>query len=285
MLHRLMPDEAEVTGLLALMLLTDARRAARTGPVGELVPLDRQDRALWKAERIAEGVALITDALPRGEVGPYQVQAAIAAVHDEAPSFEATDWPQILSLYELLLTMADTPLARLSHAIALAMVNGTAAGLARLTELEADARLRDHHRLEAARAHLLERDGRIREAAALTRPVPRSFISLVLSRDRCHAPGRAALAHDAAGRCIHRGRVHPSFLDHLPKDLPRRSAPEVLLDDIRKGLARPPPPTESLIGLGINRDGPGCHAPNVRLDALVSRHGRGGIRQLCPASS
>jgi predicted RNA polymerase sigma factor len=127
--------------------------------------LDRQDRALWKAERIAEGVALITDALPRGEIGPYQVQAAIAAVHDEAPSFEATDWPQILSLYELLLTMADTPLARLSHAIALAMVNGTAAGLARLTELEADARLRDHHRLEAARAHLLERDGRIREAA------------------------------------------------------------------------------------------------------------------------
>jgi RNA polymerase sigma factor (sigma-70 family) len=165
MLRRLMPDEAEVAGLLALMLLTDARRAARTGPLGELVPLDRQDRSLWNRERIAEGVALISDALPRGETGPYQVQAAIAAVHDEATSVEATDWPQVLTLYELLLLLIDTPMARLSHAIALAMVHGASAGLARLAELESDARLRDSHRLMAARAHLLERDGRVADAA------------------------------------------------------------------------------------------------------------------------
>jgi predicted RNA polymerase sigma factor len=178
MLHRLMPDEPEVTGLLALMLLTDARRAARTGPLGELVPLDRQDRSLWNTETIAEGAALISDALRRAEVGPFQVQAAIAAVHDEASSFEVTDWQEILGLYELLLTMIDSPMARLSHAIALAMVNGTAAGLARLAELEADPRLRNHHRLEAARAHLLERDGKIADAVASYRRAARRTASV-----------------------------------------------------------------------------------------------------------
>ncbi|MFT3766496.1 MAG: sigma-70 family RNA polymerase sigma factor [Minicystis sp.] len=159
MLHRLVPEDAEVAGLLALMLLTDARRAARTGPSGELIPLDEQDRSRWDGEAIAEGVALITATLPRGAVGPYQVQAAIAAVHDEAKSTEETDWPQILGLYGLLQRMTDNPMVNLNHAIATAMVHGPAAGLARLDALAADPRLEGHHRLDAVRAHLLERAG------------------------------------------------------------------------------------------------------------------------------
>jgi predicted RNA polymerase sigma factor len=165
-LHRLAPDEAEVAGLLALMLLTDARRAARTGPAGELVPLDEQDRAKWDRDAIAEGVALVSATLPRGNVGPYQLQAAIAAVHDEAPSADATDWKEILALYDLLLRMSDNPMVALSHAIATAMVDGPRAGLARLDVLATDARLRGHHRLDAVRAHLLERAGERAEAAA-----------------------------------------------------------------------------------------------------------------------
>jgi RNA polymerase sigma factor (sigma-70 family) len=159
MLHHLAPDEAEVAGLLALMLLTDARRVARTGPSGELVPLDQQDRTLWDRDVIAEGVALLTATLARGAVGPYQVQAAIAAVHDEAPSTEDTDWPQILGLYGLLMRMSDNPMVALSHAIATAMVHGPAAGLERLDALAGDPRLAGHHRLDAVRAHLLERAG------------------------------------------------------------------------------------------------------------------------------
>jgi RNA polymerase sigma factor (sigma-70 family) len=159
MLHRLLPGEAEVEGLLALMLLTDARRAARTGPAGELVPLDEQDRARWDRAAIAEGVALVSAALARGAVGPYQLQAAIAAVHDEAASAGATDWPQILALYGLLQRMSDNPMVDLNHAIALAMVHGPAAGLERLDALAADARLAQHHRLDAVRAHLCERAG------------------------------------------------------------------------------------------------------------------------------
>jgi RNA polymerase sigma factor (sigma-70 family) len=159
MLHRLVPSDPEVGGLLALMLLTDARREARTGPAGELVPLDRQDRARWDRAAIAEGVAILSSMLPRGAVGPYQLQAAIAALHDEAPSTDATDWPQIAALYELLLRMSDNPMVALSHAIAIAMVQGPAAGLARLDALEADARLDGHHRKDAVRAHLLERAG------------------------------------------------------------------------------------------------------------------------------
>jgi RNA polymerase sigma factor (sigma-70 family) len=159
MLHRLVPDDTEVAGLLALMLLTDARRAARTGPSGELIPLDQQDRALWDRSAIAEGVALLTATLPRGAVGPYQVQAAIAAVHDEAASTEETDWPQILGLYGLLQRMSDNPMVTLNHAIAVAMVHGPAAGLERLDALAKDPRLKGHHRLDAVRAHLLERAG------------------------------------------------------------------------------------------------------------------------------
>jgi RNA polymerase sigma factor (sigma-70 family) len=159
MLHRLIPGDSEVGGLLALMLLTDARRAARAGPSGELIPLDQQDRTLWDQGAIAEGVALLTETLPRGEVGPYQLQAAIAAVHDEAPSAEATDWAEILGLYGLLQRMSDNPMVTLNHAIATAMVHGPAAGLERLDALAEDPRIAGHHRLDAVRAHLLERAG------------------------------------------------------------------------------------------------------------------------------
>jgi RNA polymerase sigma factor (sigma-70 family) len=157
--HALLPDDGEVAGLLALMLLTDARRAARTGPAGELIPLDEQDRRLWDQRAIAEGVALVTATLSRGSIGAYQLQAAIAAVHDEAARVEDTDWPQILALYGLLKRMSDNPMVTLNHAIATAMVHGPAAGLELLKALDADARLAGHHRLDAVRAHLLERAG------------------------------------------------------------------------------------------------------------------------------
>jgi len=159
MLRRLAPEDGEVAGLLALMLLTDARRAARTGPAGELIPLDEQDRTRWDREAIAEGVNLLAATLPRGEVGPYQLQAAIAAVHDEARSADATDWAEILALYALLSGFSDNPMVALSHAIAVAMVHGPAAGLERLDELAADPRLAGHHRLHGVRAHLLIRAG------------------------------------------------------------------------------------------------------------------------------
>jgi RNA polymerase sigma factor (sigma-70 family) len=159
MLHRLVPDDGEVAGLLSLMLLTDARRTARTGPSGELIPLDQQDRTRWDRGAIAEGVALVTATLSRGSVGPYQLQAAIAAVHDEAASAEDTDWAQILGLYSLLQRMSDNPMVTLNHAIATAMVHGPAVGLERLDALAEDPRLEGHHRLDAVRAHLLERIG------------------------------------------------------------------------------------------------------------------------------
>jgi len=157
--HRLQPNDTEVAGLFALMLLTDARRLARTGAGGELIPLARQDRALWDKRQIAEGVALISITLPKGSVGPYQLQAAIAAVHDEAARSEDTDWPQILALYGLLGRMSDNPMVRLNHAIAAAMVHGAAKGLELLDALKADARLANHHRMDAVRAHLLELAG------------------------------------------------------------------------------------------------------------------------------
>jgi RNA polymerase sigma factor (sigma-70 family) len=159
LLHRLLPGDGEVTGLLALMLLTDARRVARSGPYGELVPMAEQDRDRWDAAAIAEGVALITGALPHGPTGPYQLQAAIAAVHDEAPSAEATDWPQIMALYELLLRISDNPVVALNHAVAVAMVQGPQAGLDLLAGLESDERIAGDHRLQAVRGHLLEAAG------------------------------------------------------------------------------------------------------------------------------
>jgi RNA polymerase sigma factor (sigma-70 family) len=162
-LQQALPDEPEVTGLLALMLLTDARRPARTGAHGELVPLAEQDRTRWDRALIAEGVALLTTVLPRRSIGEYQLQAAIAAIHDEAASAEQTDWPQILALYGLLERMTGNPMVTLNRAIALAMVQGPAAGLAALAGL--DSRL-PGHRLDAVRAHLLELAGD--HAAAVT---------------------------------------------------------------------------------------------------------------------
>ncbi len=159
LLHRLVPGEGEVAGLLALMLLTDARRAARTDADGSIVPLAEQRRELWDGAAIAEGVALVTKTLGTVPVGPYQLQAAIAAVHDEAPTAEQTDWPQILALYEVLGEVAPGPMVTLSRAVALAMVQGPKAGLALLGTLEADDWTTHTHRLDAVRAHLLERAG------------------------------------------------------------------------------------------------------------------------------
>ncbi|MGC2765470.1 MAG: sigma-70 family RNA polymerase sigma factor [Candidatus Acidiferrum sp.] len=157
--HSLQPHDPEVAGLLVLMLLTDARRLARTNEAGELVSLMQQDRSRWDAQQIAEGIALLSRTLPQGAVGPYQLQAAIAAVHDEAAKAEDTDWPQILALYELLKRMSDNPMVSLNYAIAAAMVNGPTKGLELVDALEADTRLADHHRLDAVRAHLLELAG------------------------------------------------------------------------------------------------------------------------------
>ena len=177
--HQQLPDDGEAAGLLALMLLTDARRAARTGSHGELIPLTKQDRTLWDQQDIAEGVALISATLSRGSVGAYQLQAAVAAVHDEAPRAEDTDWPQILALYGLLERMSDNPMVTLNRAIAAAMVHGPAAGLELLHALADDTRLRGHHRLDAVRAHLLELAGdyagaiaHYRRAAGRTTNIP-----------------------------------------------------------------------------------------------------------------
>ena len=158
-LHRLRPDDTEITGLLALMLLTEARRPGRLTPGGDLVDLVDQDRTLWNQALIAEGAGLIISALATGPVGAYQLQAAIAAVHDEAASAEDTDWPQILALYLMLDRVAPNPMATLSLAIAVAMVRGPQAGLGLLATLDDDARLSGHHRLYAVRGHLLEMAG------------------------------------------------------------------------------------------------------------------------------
>ncbi|HEX4215907.1 MAG TPA: sigma-70 family RNA polymerase sigma factor [Candidatus Dormibacteraeota bacterium] len=159
LLHGLLPGDAEVAGLLALMLLTDARRAARTGPYGELVPMAEQDRRLWDADQIAEGVALIDDALPRGRAGPYQLQAAIAAVHDEAPDADATDWQRMAALYALLMRLSDNPVVALNHAVAVAMAQGPERGLELLGGLQTDERIARDHRFHAVHAHLLEMVG------------------------------------------------------------------------------------------------------------------------------
>ncbi|MFJ8914848.1 RNA polymerase sigma factor [Amycolatopsis sp. NPDC102389] len=159
LLRRLMPDEDEVTGLLALMLLTDARRAARAGEDGSLVPLAEQDRSRWNAETITEGVSLVSEALATGPVGPYQVQAAIAAVHDEAATAADTDWSQILALYDVLEKVSPGPIVTLNRAVAVAEVNGPEAGLELLATLDGDSRMSQTHRLDSVRGHLLELAG------------------------------------------------------------------------------------------------------------------------------
>jgi RNA polymerase sigma factor (sigma-70 family) len=157
--RRLLPGDGEVAGLLALMLLTEARRAARSRPDGSLVPLEEQDRTRWNQELIEEGLALITDALSHTALGPYQLQAAIAAVHGEAAEAADTDWPQILALYELLERSSPNPMITLNRAVAVSMVHGPQAGLDLLAMLDDEEHLAEHHRLHAIRGHLLEQTG------------------------------------------------------------------------------------------------------------------------------
>ena len=164
--HALAPDETEVAGLLALMLLTDARRAARSDASGSIVPLPKQDRALWNRAMIDEGLSLVAATLPKGRIGPYQIQAAIAALHDEAARAEDTDWPQILALYGVLLRLSDNPMIALNHAVAAAMVHGPRAGLALVDAIAKDGRLAGNHRVESVRAHLLELAGENESAIA-----------------------------------------------------------------------------------------------------------------------
>jgi RNA polymerase sigma factor (sigma-70 family) len=186
----LLPDNPEVTGLLALMLLTDARRAARTGPDEELIPLDKQDRRLWDRAEISEGIELLAAALSMGSVGLYQIQAAIAAVHDEGESVEDTDWPQILALYELLQRVAPGPMVTLNLAIAAAMVHGPAKGLELLRALDRDPRMAGHYRVDAVRAHFFEQMGdheaaiqHYRIAAARTTSMPeRNYLTTQAAR-------------------------------------------------------------------------------------------------------
>ena len=190
MVHGLLPDNGEVTGLLALMLLTDARRPARTDPAGELIPLAEQDRTRWDQALITEGVALAVDAMSNGSIGEYQLQAAIAAVHDEAARVEDTDWPQILTLYGLLERMSGNPMVGLNRAVAAAMVHGPAAGLELLDPL--DERLAGHYRLDAVRGHLFEMLGdttaaarHFRAAASRTTSVPeRHYLTTQAARLR-----------------------------------------------------------------------------------------------------
>jgi RNA polymerase sigma factor (sigma-70 family) len=175
-LHALLPADGNVTGLLALMLLTEARRPARTGPAGELVPLTEQDRTRWDQGLITEGVPLAVQAMKQGPTGDYQLQAAIAALHDEAPTAAETDWPQILALYGILARMTGSPVVALNRAVAAAMVHGPEAGLALLEPL--DQRLAGHYRLDAVRAHLLDMLGRSDEAIAHYRAAARGTASL-----------------------------------------------------------------------------------------------------------
>jgi len=187
--RRLLPDDGEVAGLLALMLLTDARRAARTRPDGALVPLAKQDRSLWDRSLIDEGGELIAETLARAPIGPYQVQAAIAAIHDEAPRAQDTDWPQILALYDVLERLSPNPMVTLNRAVAVAMVRGPQAGLDLLETLDDDDRVAAHHRLEVVRGHLLEMVGDHEAAVASYRVAARRTTSIP---ERRYLEGRAA---------------------------------------------------------------------------------------------
>jgi RNA polymerase sigma factor (sigma-70 family) len=187
-LHALLPDEGEVAGLLALMLLTDARRPARIGSDGMLVPLADQDRGRWDRAAIVEGVALVRDALENASIGPYQLQAAIAAVHDEAPTAQGTDWRQILALYDLLAQLAPGPMVSLNRMVALAMVEGPRAGLDALASIEAEASLAGQHRVGAVQAHLLEMAGDLSDARAAYRRAARRTQSVLEQR---YLEGRA----------------------------------------------------------------------------------------------
>jgi RNA polymerase sigma factor (sigma-70 family) len=187
--HRLLPHNGEVAGLLALMLLTDARRRSRIRPDGTLIPIAEQDRRLWDRAAIAEGSALIADTLSRAPLGPYQLQAAIAAVHAESPSAEETDWREIVGLYELLEHFSPNPVVTLNRAVAVAMTAGPRSGLDLLDTLDADRRMATHHRLDAVRAHLLEMAGDLPAARALYRQAARRTTSIP---ERRYLESRAA---------------------------------------------------------------------------------------------
>jgi RNA polymerase sigma factor (sigma-70 family) len=194
MLHWMLPEDSEVRGLLALMLLLDARRPAQTDVAGDVIPLAEQDRALWDRNLISEGVALLNGAIGNGPVGEYQVQAAIAAIHDRAVSADETDWPQILGLYELLEGVTGNPVVTLNKAVATALVHGPAAGLAIVDSVA--ERLRGHHRLDAVRGHLLEMAGErtaaaehYRAAASLTTSLPgQRYLAMRAARLQAGSP-------------------------------------------------------------------------------------------------
>jgi RNA polymerase sigma factor (sigma-70 family) len=196
-LHAGLPDDAEVTGLLALMLLVHARHQARTSPDGSLIPMAEQDRSRWDRGLIAEGTALLTAALPRGPTGPYQLQAAIAAVHDEAASAGATDWPQIAALYGVLLRLDDNPVVALNHAVAVSMITGPRAGLELIRQLEADPRINADRRFHAVRAHLLEMAGD--HAAALDAYRAAARAATNLQQQRCLNQQISRLAQGPGG--------------------------------------------------------------------------------------
>jgi RNA polymerase sigma factor (sigma-70 family) len=208
-LHRSLPDDSEVSGLLALMLLTDARRSARIGTDGSFIPLTEQDRAQWNCDQITEGIRLVDAALTIGPVGPYQLQAAIAAVHDEAATAEATDWAQIEQLYEMLERIAPGPIVTLNRAVAVAEVRGPQAALELIDPLRDDQRLRRNHRLHAVDAHLLELAGRADEAHAAY---------LLAARLATSIPEQRHL--HAAARRLEPGRRSPAGTDDRPQRSP-----------------------------------------------------------------
>lgn len=193
-LHRLLPRDAEVAALLALMLLTDARREARVAKDGSLIPLAKQDRSRWHKPSIEEGVRLLTEAMRRGPSGPYQLQAAIAALHDEATTAADTDWPQIEALYAVLVDMTQSPMAALNHAVAVAMTHGPEAALERVANLASDKRLAGHHRLYSVRAHLREMAGD--QAGALTDYREAAGRTQSLQEQRFLTTKAAELAHE-----------------------------------------------------------------------------------------
>ncbi len=195
-LHTALPDDSEVSGLLALMLLVHARHRARTAPDGSLIPMAEQDRSLWDRAAIEEGISLVTAALPRGPAGPYQLQAAIAAVHDEAERADATDWPQIAALYGVLLRLDDNPVVALNQAVAVSMVAGPQAGLELVDRLATDSRVNTDRRFYAVRGHLLEKAGEPAAALDAYRAAARVATNLqqqrYLNRQVARLEGRAA---------------------------------------------------------------------------------------------
>jgi predicted RNA polymerase sigma factor len=205
----MLPDDREGAGLLALMVLTDARRPARSNADGELVPLDEQDRTRWDQSLIAEGVALVDGAVARGAVGEYQLQAAIAAVHDRAARVDDTDWPLILALYGLLEQMTGNPVVSLNRAVAAAMVHGPAEGLMLLEAL--DERLAGNHRLDAVRAHLFETAGDARAAVRHYRAAASRTTNVPEQRYLTTRPGSVAAHGPRVGEALPRHREEPEI--------------------------------------------------------------------------